>query len=210
MHPDSHWWEVAVESVEELGIALALSPLVLFLLGRIGSETAWQEIVGVSVIEAMTVAIGVSVGTAQLQGQNNGGGDSPRSPIGMWGETVLAFCGAFLFTANIAPTEEVMVIGFEADPLRLIGTFALSLVLGAVTLFYSGFVRAKHYVRHETALQVVYGIVVSYAAALVASALVLWFFGRFDGVPVSIMIAQIVVLGLPGMLGASAGRLLIQ
>jgi uncharacterized membrane protein len=54
------------------------------------------------------------------------------------------------------------------------------------------------------------GTVITYALALVSGALVLWFFGRFDGNGLSICVAQVVVLGFAGTLGASAGRLLIQ
>ncbi|HEX7830691.1 MAG TPA: DUF2391 family protein [Thermoanaerobaculia bacterium] len=46
--------------------------------------------------------------------------------------------------------------------------------------------------------------------ALAASALILWFFGRFDGQALDVIVAEIVVLGLPATLGASAGRLLMQ
>jgi uncharacterized membrane protein len=60
--------EVAIDSVEEMGIGLFLAALVLFLPGRITFERPISEIVGVIVEVAMTVAIGVSVGTAQLGG----------------------------------------------------------------------------------------------------------------------------------------------
>jgi uncharacterized membrane protein len=52
--------------------------------------------------------------------------------------------------------------------------------------------------------------VVNYAVALVASAFILWFFGRFDGTSAEISVAQVVVLGVTGSLGASVGRLLLQ
>jgi len=42
---------------------------------------------------------------------------------------------------------------------------------------------------------VVFGTVVTYAIALVASAAILWFFGRFDGISPITCPAQTVVLG---------------
>ena len=35
LHPDSSWWEVAIDSVEEMGIGLLLSAVVLLLIGRL-------------------------------------------------------------------------------------------------------------------------------------------------------------------------------
>jgi uncharacterized membrane protein len=52
--------------------------------------------------------------------------------------------------------------------------------------------------------------VVTYAIALSSSALILWFFGRFDDVTMFTALAQTVALGLAATLGASAGRLLLQ
>jgi uncharacterized membrane protein len=54
------------------------------------------------------------------------------------------------------------------------------------------------------------GVITAYAAALVASALSLWFFGAFDDLPFHAGVACMVAVGLPASLGASAGRLLIQ
>ncbi|NNJ25783.1 TIGR02587 family membrane protein [Alienimonas chondri] len=228
MRPDAGWREVAADSVEELGIALLLTPLVLFLLGRIGPESNWPELLGKVVVEAMLVAVGVSVGTAQLGGggqeSDDGGGseqDDDResdagtesesgNDRGFWAQTVISFCGATLFAANVAPTEEITTIGLEASPARLLGLVLFSLGIGCVTLYFSGFAGADRHVRREGRLRFLTGTVTCYAIALAASAMMLWFFGRFDGADLPAAVSQIVVLALPGMLGASAGRLLIQ
>ncbi|MFN2514300.1 MAG: DUF2391 family protein, partial [Pyrinomonadaceae bacterium] len=54
------------------------------------------------------------------------------------------------------------------------------------------------------------GTIVTYAVALSSSALVLWFFGSFEGFALYTALAQTVVLAVPATLGASAGRLLLQ
>jgi uncharacterized membrane protein len=54
------------------------------------------------------------------------------------------------------------------------------------------------------------GITTTYAVALLASWLCLHFFGQLDGKPPPIVLAQCVVAGVPAVLGASAGRLLLQ
>ncbi|HJU65464.1 MAG TPA: TIGR02587 family membrane protein [Gemmatimonadaceae bacterium] len=224
-HDDS-WREVAIDSVEEMGLGLAVSVLVLFLLGRLtGSDSAY-EMMGKIIIEAMTVAIGVSVGTAQLgvlrherlsgrgapemRGARPGKGKTDSGATWFGGQLVIGFCGAVLFAANIAPTEEIPMIAAQTSAWRLVGLSLLSVALGGLILYYSGFTGSDRHVSHGGVVNAVVGSVVTFAVGLVASALLLWFFGRFDGASPVLMIAQTLVLAFVATLGASAGRLLLQ
>jgi putative integral membrane protein (TIGR02587 family) len=227
LRKDSCFEEVVIDSVEEMGIGIAVAAVVLFLLGRVRLDTPPSEAVGQIVIEAMTVAIGVSVGTAQLGGGDGedaedkgvGGGagrggrgraSSGGGEVHFGGQVVLALCGAVLFAANVAPTEEIVMIAFEISAWRLLGLAVLSLGLAALILYYSEFAGSRRHVRFDTHHDVLVGAVITYAVALAASALILTFFGRFDGQALSTCVAQTVVLGVAATLGASAGRLLLQ
>lgn len=209
---DASMTGVAIDSVEEMGIGLFLAALVLFLLGRITFEMPINEIVGVIVVEAMTVAIGVSVGTAQLGagGKDKGMGATSKDGIHFGAQIVFAFCGAVLFAANLAPTEEIVIIGIQTSWLKLIGVAVFSLLIAFLILHYSDFKGAGDFVRADHPTLILLGTVVTYAIALTSSALILWFFGRFDGVTMFTALAQTVALGLAATLGASAGRLLLQ
>lgn len=210
MRHDASPVEVAIDSVEELGLGIVTAAIVLYLIGRIGPETSLDEAMGKIVVEAAIVAIGFSVGTAQLNAgdaDNTGSDESNRSPF--LRELSIAWCGAVLFAANVAPTEEIVVIAVETPAARLLGLAALSIVIGALVLYFTNFRRSHSAARRESHLDVVRGTAVTYAVALVASALILWFFGRFDGGAFSVCVRQIVALGFPATLGASAGRLLL-
>ncbi len=234
---DTSMMEVAIDSVEEMGIGLFIAGLVLFLLGRITLEMPMNEIAGLIVMEAMTVAIGVSVGTAQLGAEGKEdeglGGDSVNQPqrgankrvqnkasrkeapaggkeIHFGGQLVLAFCGAVLFAANLAPTEEIVVVATETSWMKILGLALMSLLMGSLILHYSEFKGAQEFVHRDGPSAIVIGTVITYAIALATSALILWFFGRFDGVTLYIALAQTVALGVAATLGASAGRLLLQ
>ncbi len=212
---DASFAEMALDSVEEMGIGLVLSFLLLWLLGRVTLDMPLSEALGKVVIEGMTVAIGVSIGTAQLGGSSDGdqgvrGGGVGTNTADFTGQLVLALCGAVLLAANVAPTEEVVLLAAEMSPWRLLSLAAVSIALGAAILFGIGFRGADRHVLAESRRDVVGGAVITYAIALAASAVGLTFFGRFDGQTVSACVAQIVVLGLPATLGASAGRLLLQ
>jgi len=206
--------EVVIDSVEEMGIGLVLSALILWLTGRIGWEMDGREVLGKIVVEAMTVAIGVSVGTSQLGTGDDGdeglSGEEEEDASAYFPQLSLALCGAVLFAANVAPTDEISVIAVESTPGKLLLISLFSILLGSLILQFSGFRGAGRYVARDTALLAVRGIVTTYAVALVASVGSLWFFGKLDGEPFSQCLAQTIVLALPAVLGASAGRLLLQ
>jgi putative integral membrane protein (TIGR02587 family) len=231
---DTSMTEVAIDSVEEMGIGLLLATLVLFLLGRITWDRPISEIVGVIVVEAMTVAIGVSIGTAQLgtggKEDEGLGGDSVRQPqqssnkrardngeakganreIHFGGQMVVAFLGAVLFAANLAPTEEIVILAIETSWLKLVGLAVFSLLIAFLVLHYSDFKGAEEFVRADHPTVILLGTVLTYAIALSSAALILFFFGRFEGVTLFTALAQTVTLGVAATLGASAGRLLLQ
>lgn len=214
LHQDARWSEVVIDSVEEMGLGLLVAGVVLFLLGQLESDMGAYEIIGKITVEAMTVAIGISVGTSQLGGgsdrEKGGAEGSAKEEARFTGQLVIAACGAMLFAANVAPTEEIIMIASEARLQNLLGLAALSLIITALILFYIEFTGSGRFVRGTGAVSVLVGTVVTYAIALAVSASVLWFFGRLDDATMTTVVAQTIVLGFAATLGASAGRLLLQ
>jgi len=76
--------------------------------------------------------------------------------------------------ANVAPTEEIIMIATETASENC-GFGAPIPVLGALILFYSDFTGAQRFSEERGIKTVVFGTVVTYAIALVASAAILWF-----------------------------------
>ena len=215
LREDASWADLAFEAVEELGLGLIVSACILWLIGQIDSGMPTSEILGKIVVEGVPAAIGVSVGAAQFGGDGKGSqgmkGREDKENLGLSAHVVLGLCGAVLFASNVAPTEEILQIAIESTPWRLLGLALVSLVLGGIILFYSDFTGSKplrpgdgH--GHGKVLSL---SVISYAVALAASAFILWFFGRFEGVSLAAGVAQTVTLGVASSLGASAGRLLL-
>jgi len=216
LHEDASWLEVGFEAVEEMGLGLLVAAGILWLLGQIDGTMPPNEIIGKIVVEAVTVAIGVSVGAAQLstgdgKGQGMAGSGDGERPLSLGGQIVLAVCGAVLFASNVAPTEEVVLIALEATRWKIFGLAVLSFGVGGVILFYSDFKGTGGMRSAEDGVgTMLLRMSLNYALALAASAFILWFFGRFDGVSPGIAIAQIVVLGVASSIGASAGRVLLR
>lgn len=228
LHEDASWTEVVIDSVEELGLGLVIAGCFMLIIGRIAIDMHISEIMGKIVMEGMTVAIGVSVGTAQLGGgrtedEDEEGDDSRTNSIARGqlssgspadihsaDQLVIAFCAAVLFGATVAPTEEILVIGVEISSWNVIGLMLASILVGVTILYYSEFPGMRQLPEEGRYRAMATRGVATYTVALVASASILWFFGRFDGVSLITGLSQTVVLGTATTLGASAGRLLLQ
>ncbi len=217
MHPEATWKDVLVDSVEDLGIGFFLAFTLLFMLRRIDfHEMSMLEIMGKVVIEAMVISIGVSVGTAQLGVDNGDSQDEEAKDLkkkrqsGLLSLIVLGICGSVLIGGNVAPTEEVLVVGTEAHPGNVLAMALVSLAMSVLILFYSDFEGTGKKSGKPDLFTITQQTCVCYVVALSTSALLLWFFGRLDGVSFWTGLAQTVALGVLSSLGTSAGRLLIN
>ena len=218
MRPGVSWRSVAIDSVEEMGIGVVLSFVVLVVLNRINPEDmSLSEMIGKTIMEAMAVSIGVSVGTAQLAADDSEEDESVQEDEleeekkpGRLGMVVLAVCGAILIGGNVAPTEEVIMLAVEATPLHILMMALVSLVLSIVVVYFSDFKGTAAPKNGSFLFWLIFDTCVSYLVALAVSALALWFFGRFEGESFWVAFSQCIVLGVLSSLGASAGRLLIK
>lgn len=216
---DHTWKEVVIDSIEEMGLGLMISFTLLLLLRKVNfAEMSVTEIIGRTVIEGMTIAIGVSVGTAQLgsngeQDKNHKGhnASAPSNPaLGRLGRSSIAFFGAFLIVSNIAPTEEIVILGLLVTPLYTVLLILLSLAISAVILFYSNFKGSISLGQKGRLYNIIFDLSLSYVLSLVASAFILWFWGRFDDSSFKTILSLTIIAGVPASLGASAGRLLLK
>lgn len=209
MRPDASFKNVLHESLEEIALAFTVAFLFLLLINKIGFTMSFREIAGKVIVESMIVAIGVSVGTAQL-GQGNGEERKQREEGkgGLLQMAVLAVCGAVLISSSVAPTEEILKIAIFSESFHLLAMIFISILVSGIILFFSDFKGTGSLEGGRRAMML--HLIISYLCALAVSILMLWFFDRIGGYGYKVIIAEIIVLGIPASLGASAGRLLIQ
>lgn len=221
MRPDATWKEVMIDSIEEMGIGLILSTGILLILNRIqvGSISS-DEMMGKIIIEAMIISIGVSIGTAQLGAGSRSGkekdgktGDSESSDSpsnNKMAVSVLAVCGAIIIGSNVAPTEEILLIAIEATPIHILLMALFSLTMSIVIVYFSNFRGTSPERPDNFIYELTFETSICYLIALGVAAFLLWFFDRFEGISLWVVVAQCVALGVLTSLGSSAGRLLIK
>ncbi|WP_324719352.1 TIGR02587 family membrane protein [Salinimicrobium sp. HB62] len=208
MREDASLKEVFQESVEEITLAFIVAFLFLLLINKIGFTMSYREIAGKVIVESMIVAIGFSIGTAQLgQGKKETGEENAKDDGGLVQMIVLCICGAVLVSSSVAPTEEILRIAMVSEPSHLLVMVLTSILISGIVLFFSDFRGSGKF--EGGIKEIIFHLVVSYLCALLVSALVLWFFGRISGYGFSFVLAEVIVLAVPASLGASAGRLLI-
>lgn len=222
MKEGSSFFEICWDSVEEIGLAFFVSFLFLLLISRIDFGMSLNEIAGKVIVESMIVAIGISVGTAQLGGngedsESKGEGEQSNSEPGDEGTAkkdssfkkrlILAICGSVLIASSVAPTEEIIMIAVSSNSIQLLLMVLVSLLITGITLYFSDFKGASK--TRPGNVSLFFELAANYIIALLVGFAFLWFFGRVQDNGLYIVVAQIIVLGIPGTIGASAGRLLI-
>src|SRR5690606_24808204 len=143
MKEGSSFAEICWDSVEEIGLAFVVSFLFLLLISRIEFGMSLEEIAGKVIVESMIVAIGISVGTAQLGGNGDDGDKNEQNlpanrqdgdDVGKKDNPfikriILAICGSVLVASAVAPTEEILIIAVSCSALHLLLMLVISLLI---------------------------------------------------------------------------------
>lgn len=197
--------ELLIDSVSTIGLGVVVAFVALVVLGRIDATTSLRDAAGKVALEAIAVAFGASVAVTQFGGET-GAKDHP----GPWLRLLVGAGGALLFALNVAPTEEPLMLGIEASPWLLLVVVAGSLALTFVLVFYADF-GGRRVARGEGILdRPLPETITSYAVSLGVALLLLWSFGRTDGVGLPAILGMTVMLALVASVGAAIGRLLVS
>jgi putative integral membrane protein (TIGR02587 family) len=193
-------------------VAFAASAGLLVLFGEIHASMSLDEITGKLVVQAVPGSIGAALASKELAGDDD---DDDARCAGEEDPTYVAdvfymVVGALFLAFNMAPTEEMILIGYQMTPWQ---PLVLALVsLGLMHAFvYAVEFRGQHSRPPGMSLAAAFlrYTVVGYALVLLVSLYVLWTFGRLDGVSLDAAASVVVVLSFPGAIGAAAARLIL-
>ena len=94
----------------------------------------WRDALAVVALETLPAAVGASYARSQL------GQASPQPQQQGYGhELFLMTAGAVVFAANVAPTEEIVLLAAEATPWHGLALVALGLLLMHAFVYRVGF-----------------------------------------------------------------------
>ena len=136
--------------------------------------------------------------------------DQAARAMGYGGQLFLMLAGALFLAFNVAPTEEMLLIGLKMTPWHSLGLMLVSLLLLHALVFTVGLSGQESAPDgYGLARRFLIFTVPGYAIALTVSFYVLWMFGRVDGHALSTVAGTVVVLGFPASVGAAIARLVV-
>ena len=186
----------------------AVTAVMLLLFGIVKPGMSADEIVGKLSLHAVPSSVGAILARKQLDVEETE--KERRRREGYGAKIFLMGVGAVFLAFQLAPTEEMVLIGHQmtgwhaaalaAVSLCVMQAFVCSVERGRrESIFSAGFFWGV-FLRFTT---------VGYALALLISLYVLWTFGRLDGAALAEITTATLVLGFPAALGASAARLIL-
>jgi putative integral membrane protein (TIGR02587 family) len=210
--------EDAVDACVALAVGYASAVVVLTLFGAVAPGMSLDEVVGKIALQAVPASIGALLAQSTFGGHTDGergesgedGRRERRHGGSYWWELFLMAVGALFLAFNVAPTEEMILIGYMMHPWQVVALAGLSLAAMHAFVYAVGFHGQESLPAGQSAWSAFARLtLVGYGLALAVSAYVLWTFGRFDGSAAGPMVVTTVVLAFPAAIGAAAARLIL-
>jgi putative integral membrane protein (TIGR02587 family) len=198
----------ALDALTACAVGYMVAAVMLFLFGIIKPGMSADEIVGKIALHAIPCSIGAILARRQFGGEETHKEQRRQDQYG--GKIFLMSVGAIFLAFQLAPTEEMVLIGYQitgwhAAILAIVSLGIMQAFLCSIeaeerqSIFSAGFFWGV-FLRLT---------IVGYALVLLLSLYVLWTFGRLDGAALSEAMMSILVLGFPAAVGASAARLIL-
>lgn len=193
-----------LDAFAALAVGFVVSAVMLALFGLLTPAAGPREAVGMIAVQAAPASFGAVLANKQLGG--HGEGQQKEDRAGYLGQLFLMGAGALFFAFNVAPTEEMILIGFKMTPWHALALVAVSLAGLHALVFAVGF--AGQEAQEHPLSAFLHFTLAGYGVALLVSLYCLWTFGRVDA-PLSDAVRSVVVLGFPAALGAAVARLVV-
>ena len=189
-----------------VGYTVAVVILVLF--GIVKPGMSVNEILGKISLQAVPCSIGAILARRLLDVEETKKERRRRQWYGA--KIFLMGVGAIFLAFQLAPTEEMVLIGHRMTEWHAVALALIS--LGLMQAFICSVER--HGRQRMFAPDFFWGVflrytIVGYSLALLISLYVLWTFGRLDGAAVPEIIIAMLVLGFPAAVGAAAAQLIL-
>lgn len=206
--------EDLLDAFAAYGVGVVASVATLAVFGILLPGMAASEIVGKIAVQSVPASFGAIIARQQMRGKTDEEKEEEQDVAerrsGYHWQLFLMVAGALFLAFNLAPTEEMILIGFKMSPWH-----GIALVLASLLVLHA-FVYGVGFAGQEQApegsgfgrLFLSYTIA-GYGIALIVSLYVLWTFGRMDGAALVQIASMTAVLAFPAAIGAAIARLVV-
>lgn len=197
-----------LDSLVACAAGYTVAAVMLLLFGIIGPGMSADEIIGKISLHAVPSSIGAILARRQLDVEETK--KERRRRQGYGAKIFLMGVGAIFLAFQLAPTEEMVLIGHQMTGWHAAALAVVSLCV--MQAFICSIERGRR--ASIFSADFFWGVflrftIVGYAPALLISLYVLWTFGRLDGAAAAEIVMATLVLGFPAALGAAAARLIL-
>jgi putative integral membrane protein (TIGR02587 family) len=197
-----------VDAFVAIAVGATISIVLLTVLGIVTSSTPLPDAVGKTALQTFPASLGAMLARSQLGTRSE---EPEKARKSSYSATLLIMtAGALFLGLNVAPTEEVVLLGYKMGLWRLLAVVLLSLAVMHAFVYSVSFRGAPETLPGATfwSLFARY-TVVGYAIVLIVAWYLLWTFGRTESTGIGEVISACIVLGLPGAIGAASSRLVL-
>jgi putative integral membrane protein (TIGR02587 family) len=201
-----------MDAFAAFGVGVVASAVVLAVFGIVTPNMSWSEIVGKVAVQGVPASFGAIIARKQLSGSSSGdpSDEEALNEASYGGELFLMAAGALFLAFNMAPTEEMILIGFKMSPWHGIALVLFSILILHAFVYGVGFAGQEVPPEGRGFRARFFGYTIAgYGVALLVSLYVLWTFGRTDGADFNQIATMTAVLGFPAAVGAAIARLVV-
>lgn len=204
--------EDVLDALAAYAVGVLTSVVILAVFGVLVPGMAFDELVGQVAIQCVPASFGAMIARKQLgSGETEEDEELAKRSAGHGGQLFLMLAGALFLAFNVAPTEEMLLIGYKMSAWHSLALVLLSLALLHALVFRVGLPGQEEPGEGLGGVVRLFLVftVPGYAIALLASLYVLWTFGSIDGLGFEMVAKVVVVLGFPAAVGAAIARLVV-
>jgi putative integral membrane protein (TIGR02587 family) len=209
------WRQALRDATIAFGLGIAISGVMLTMMGILKPDTTLTSIVGRIAIQSVPASIGALLGRSQLGGgtgrKETDDGAVPDHPSSSYSrELFLMGVGALFLNLNVAPTEEVILISYKMTPWHALAAIIIAIAIMHAFVYAVSF-RGTHEIPDgEPRWHAFFRFTLpGYVVTMLISLYVLWVFGRLDGTAGTQILMSAIVLSFPGAIGAASARLIL-
>jgi putative integral membrane protein (TIGR02587 family) len=207
---NSTWHASIVDAFVGYAVGVVTGSLFLSLFGMITWEMPVDEIIGKVALQSISSSIGALLAREQLGGSEEKPKEEGSRSQSYGAEIFLMIIGALFVAYTVAPTEEILLIAYRMTPWHALVAVLVSLTIMHTFVYWVDFHGQEEAPEgHNPWLLFIHFTLVGYLAVFLTSFYILWTFGRIENTALSMTLMCVVVLSIPGALGAAAARLLL-